>query len=152
MTVYIEAPTFGALANNRPRVPHVSQCWSRLNRLSTTKRRRKWLFDLKSLGPHADKTVSQDLAWATPASMLPSGGISLSEFPLPVSISTRTFITLRALLQLFQVRLSQFNGASHARTGVAIWQTRAGPTSIGNREVNARCLRTSRNIVNNNSA
>ena len=75
-----------------------------------------------------------------------------TRIPAALSISTRTFVTLCALLQLIQVRLGQFNGASHAGCGVAIWQTRAGPTSIGDREVNARCLRTSRNIVNNNSA
>jgi hypothetical protein len=33
MTVYIEAPTLGALSNSRARVPHVSQCWGKLNRL-----------------------------------------------------------------------------------------------------------------------
>jgi len=62
------------------------------------------------------------------------------------------FATLRALLRLIQVRLSQFNGASHAGSGVAIWQTQAGPASIGDREVDVRGLRTSGNIVDNDSA
>jgi hypothetical protein len=63
MTVYIEAPTLGALANSRPRVPHVSQCWRGLNRLSTTQRRRTRLFGLRRLEPHSDNPVYQAVAF-----------------------------------------------------------------------------------------
>src|ERR1700732_4423072 len=59
MTVYIEAPTIGALANSGPRVPHICKCWRRLDRLSTTQRRRKRLFGLRRFESHCDNADSK---------------------------------------------------------------------------------------------